>query len=116
MFSVTLGGETKTVPFVTAKALRDLEAPMVILAKWEEAKKENEDRPLTPAQVDVVVRWFSDFMQGAFSPEEILEKYPADRLLLDVHVAVLTVQRAITEKLNHFPLRLAEEQGAASGQ
>lgn len=119
MFTITLNGKTKEVPFVTALALRELKRPLEILdeAERKRASEDESDRDyvLGAEEMDQIVRWFCVFLQNAFTPEEIYAHYPADQLLRDVHFAALTVQRHVTAALTDFPLRLAREQGSASG-
>lgn len=119
MFTITLNGKTKEVPFVTALALRELKQPLDMLneAERKRTSEDESDREnvLSAEEMDQIVRWFCIFLQNAFTPEEIYAHYPADQLLRDIHFAALTVQRHVTAALTGFPLRLATEQGGASG-
>lgn len=125
MFTVRLGDRVKTVPYVTAAALRDVKAPLDIFARIEAdaGEKETDGKNvldvstglvLTREEVDVLVRWFCLFLQNAFTVDEIYELYPSDLLVRDIYYAALCVQKRITEALKGFPLRLVTEQESAS--
>lgn len=116
MFTVKLGEQMKTVPYVTALALREVKKPLEILKAMDDEVNagNSEGRVLEPGEMDVLVGWFSLFMQKAFSPEEIYEKYPADVLLRDIRIAAMSVQQHVSEALKGFPLRLATMQEHAS--
>ena len=98
MFTVTLNQKTYQVDYVRAKALREMGGPLEIMRKMREEKYYPDGDAL-----DTLVKWFCIFCGNQFSAEEMLEDYPADRLLIDIFSAVSHCQGGVTEVLSRFP-------------
>ena len=116
MISCTLSGKKYTVDFISGRALREMEpaakmyARLVAIsnaaAKGEDIK---EDDQLTISKaVDVMVRWFCILFGNQFTPDEMLDGYPVDRMMHDIALAIMAVQTQTTEILDEFPTKAAE--------
>lgn len=99
--TIELNGRKYVQDVVTARALRELKKPMEILRRGDEDK----DAPMEAAELDVLVRWLCLLFNNQFTPEDVYDHYPADRLLLDVSACALMVQLRMTEALRDFPTR-----------
>lgn len=116
MISCTLSGKKYTVDFISGRALREMEpaakmyAKLVAIsnaaAKGEEVKED--DQLTIPKAVDVMVRWFCILFGNQFTPDEMLDGYPVDRMMHDIALAIMAVQTQTTEILDEFPTKAAE--------
>ena len=59
--------------------------------------------------MDVMIRWFCLLFGNQFSPDDVLDGYPVDRLMHDIALALMAVQTQTTEILNEFPTKAAKE-------
>ena len=59
--------------------------------------------------MDVMIRWFCLLFQNQFTPDELLDGYPVDRLMHDIAYALMAVQTQTTEILDEFPTKAAKE-------
>ena len=59
--------------------------------------------------MDTMIRWFCVLFQNQFTPDDVLDGYPVDRLMHDVALALMAVQTQTTEVLSEFPTKAAEE-------
>ena len=116
MITCTLSGKKYTVDFISGRALREMEPAAKMYAKLvaisnAAAKGEDikEDDQLTiPKAVDVMVRWFCILFGNQFTPDEMLDGYPVDRMMHDIALAIMAVQTQTTEILDEFPTKAAE--------
>ena len=53
--------------------------------------------------MDVMVRWFCLLFQNQFTPDEVYDGYPVDRLMHDIVLALMAVQTQTTQVLSDFP-------------
>lgn len=116
MITCTLSGKKYTVDFIPGRALREMEpaakmyAKLVAIsnaaAKGEEVKED--DQLTIPKAVDVMVRWFCILFGNQFTPDEMLDGYPVDRMMHDIALAIMAVQTQTTEILDEFPTKAAE--------
>ena len=53
--------------------------------------------------LDTMVKWFCILFGNQFTPDEVYDKYPADRLMHDIALALMAVQTQTTEVLDTFP-------------
>ena len=53
--------------------------------------------------LDTMVKWFCVLFNNQFTPDEVYDNYPADRLMHDIALALMTVQTQTTEVLDSFP-------------
>ena len=53
--------------------------------------------------LDTMVKWFCVLFNNQFTPDEMYDNYPADRLMHDIALALMAVQTQTTEVLDSFP-------------
>ena len=112
MITCKLGDKTYTVDYITGRALREIEPAAKMYAetvkisnaaaKGEELPEETKKLNIATA-MDVMVRWFCILFQNQFTPSDVYDHYPVDRLMHDVAMAILAVQAQTTEVLKEFP-------------
>ena len=117
MITCTLKDKKYAVDFISGRALREMEpaskmyAKIVALSnaavKGEEIPQEQQIR-VTDA-MDVMIRWFCLLFGNQFSPDDVLDGYPVDRLMHDIALALMAVQTQTTEILSQFPTKAAKE-------
>ena len=117
MITCKLGDKTYTVDYVTGRALREIEpaAKMYtrISAMSEAAVKgetlDNPDGLTIPDAMDVLIRWFCLLFNNQFTPDDMYDYYPADRIMHDISTAIIAVQAQTTDVLSEFPTNPAAE-------
>ena len=117
MITCTLKDKKYAVDFISGRALREMEpaakmyAKIVALSnaavKGEEILQEQQIS-VTDA-MDVMIRWFCLLFGNQFSPDDVLDGYPVDRLMHDIALALMAVQTQTTEILSQFPTKAAKE-------
>ena len=117
MITCTLKDKKHAVDFVSGRALREMEpaakmyARIVALSnaavKGEEIPQ-SEQVSITDA-MDVMIRWFCLLFGNQFTPDDVLDGYPVDRLMHDIALALMAVQTQTTEILSEFPTKAAKE-------
>ena len=75
----------------------------VVAVDGEEISEE--EKISVPDALDVLVKWFCVLFGNQFTPDEVYDHYPADRLMVDIPVALMAVQTATTEALSEFPMK-----------
>ena len=117
MITCTLGNQKYTVDFISGRALREMEpaskmyASIVKLAKQATEGETIQEQPATVAEaLDVMVKWFCILFGNQFSPDEMYDHYPADRLMHDIALGLMAVQTQTTEVLDSFPTRPAVQE------
>jgi hypothetical protein len=55
--------------------------------------------------LDVLVKWFCLLFGNQFTPDDVYNHYPADRLMNDLALAVLAVRQQISAALTAFPTK-----------
>lgn len=116
MISCELNGKKYTVDFITGRALREMEpaakmyAQIVSLSNAAvKGEAFPEDTKITiPDAVDVLVKWFCTLFGNQFTPDEVLDGYPVDRMMHDIALALMAVQTQTTEILDEFPTKAAK--------
>ena len=96
MITCTLNNKKYTVDFITGRALREME-PI-----------QTDDQISIPEAMDVMIRWFCILFGNQFTPDEVLDYYPVDRLMHDIALALMAVQMQTTGVLDEFPTRAAQ--------
>ena len=117
MITCTLGDKKYTVDFISGRALREMEpaAKMysrVVAIANAAAKGEilpDADQLTIPEALDEMIRWFCILFNNQFTPDDVLDGYPVDRLMHDIALALMAVQTQTTEILDEFPTKAAEE-------
>ena len=110
MLKITLGEKSYAVDYVPALALRGIQRPMEILAAAEKKQEINYER-----DVDTLVNWFCLLFRSQFTPSDVYEFYPADRLIPDIALAVMAVKQRISFALTEFPTKPAAEETNRNG-
>ena len=117
MITCTLKDKKYTVDFISGRALREMEPAAKMYAKivaLSNAAVKGEEIPqdqqisITDA-MDVMIRWFCLLFGNQFSPDDVLDGYPVDRLMHDIALALMAVQIQTTEILSQFPTKAAKE-------
>ena len=124
MISCTLNGKKYTVDFVSGRALRELEpaAQMYgrIVAISNAALKgevpEDAKNLSIGEALDVMIRWFCLLFGNQFTPDDVLDYYPVDRMMHDIALALMAVQTQTTEILDEFPTKAAKTEEAETLQ
>ena len=124
MISCTLNGKKYTVDFVSGRALREMEpaAQMYgrIVAVSNAALKgevpEGAKNLSIGEALDVMIRWFCLLFGNQFSPDDVLDYYPVDRMMHDIALALMAVQTQTTEILDEFPTKAAKTEEAETLQ
>ena len=116
MITCTLGDKKYTVDFISGRALREMEpaAKMYsrIVAISNAALKG--ETPVDagelsiPDAMDVMIQWFCVLFGNQFTPDDVLDHYPVDRLMHDIALALMAVQTQTTAILDEFPTKAAE--------
>ena len=116
MITCTLGKQKYTVDFISGRALREMEPAAKMYSRIVaisnaavkgEAIPENDQVKVDEA-MDVMVRWFCILFGNQFTPDDVLDGYPVDRLMHDIALALMAVQSQTTEILSEFPTKAAE--------
>ena len=116
MITCTLGDKKYTVDFISGRALREMEpaAKMYsrIVAISNAALKGEPPADAgelsIPDAMDVMIRWFCILFGNQFTPDDVLDHYPVDRLMHDSALALMAVQTQTTAILDEFPTTAAE--------
>ena len=122
--SCTLNEKKYTVDFVSGRALREMEpaAQMYgrIVAISNAALKgevpEDAKNLSIGEALDVMIRWFCLLFGNQFTPDDVLDYYPVDRMMHDIALALMAVQTQTTEILDEFPTKAAKTEEAATLQ
>lgn len=124
MISCNLNGKKYTVDFVSGRALREMEpaAQMYgrIVAISNAALKgevpEDAKNLSIGEALDVMIRWFCLLFGNQFTPDDVLDYYPVDRMMHDIALALMAVQTQTTEILDEFPTKAAKTEEAEAHQ
>ena len=115
MITCKLGEKTYHIDFVTGRALREIDEASKMynrilqmtneVVQGETPTNANKDGLTISQALDVLVRWFCLLFHNQFTPDEFYDNYPADRIMVDIPVALLAVQTQTTEVLSEFPMK-----------
>ena len=118
MITIKLGEKNYHIDFISGRALRELEPAAKMYArivsisnaaiKGEEIP-ESETLTISEA-MDVMVKWFCLVFGNQFTPDELLDSYPVDRLMHDIALTLMAVQTQTTSILSEFPTKAASDQ------
>lgn len=124
MISCTLNGKKYTVDFVSGRALREMEPAAQMYGRIVaisnaalkgEVPEEAKNLSIGEA-LDVMIRWFCLLFGNQFTPDDVLDYYPVDRMMHDIALALMAVQAQTTEILDEFPTKAAKTEEAATLQ
>lgn len=110
MVTCTLADKKYSVDFISGRALREMEpaskmyGKLVALSKAAVDGEDVSGEKLTVSDaLDTMVKWFCILFGNQFSPDEVYDHYPADRLMHDIALSIMAVQTQTTEVLDSFP-------------
>ena len=113
MITCKLHDKTYTVDFISGRALREMEPAAKMYGKIVaianaaakgETVPEDENIAIQDA-MDEMIRWFCLLFGNQFTPDDVLDGYPVDRLMHDLALALMAVQTQTTEVLSEFPTK-----------
>ena len=124
MITCTLNNQKYSIDFVSGRALREMEpaAKMYgrIVALSNAALKGETSADAGELSIadamDVMIRWFCILFGNQFTPDDVLDYYPVDRLMHDIALALMTVQTQTTGILNDFPTKAAKTESALESE
>ena len=115
MITCTLGEKKYTVDFVSGRALREMEPAAKVYGRLVrlsqdavEGKDVSAEQMTVTDALDTMVKWFCILFGNQFTPDEVLDGYPVDRLMHDIAFALMAVQSQTTEILDEFPTKAAQ--------
>ena len=110
MITCTLGEKKYTVDFVSGRALREMEPASKMYGRLvrlsqdaTEGKDVSQEQLTVTDALDTMVKWFCILFNNQFTPDEVYDNYPADRLMHDIALALMATQTQTTEVLDTFP-------------
>ncbi len=117
MITCTLNNKKYSVDYITGRALREMEPAAKMysrIVKIANAAAQGEttseaDQITIPQAMDVMIQWFCLLFGNQFTPDEVLDGYPVDRLMHDIALCLMAVETQTTEILDSFPTKAAEE-------
>ena len=116
MITCTLGDKKYTVDFISGRALREMEPAAKMYSRIVaisnaalkgETPSDAGDLTIGSA-MDVMIQWFCILFGNQFTPDDVLDHYPVDRLMHDIALALMAVQSQTTAILDEFPTKAAE--------
>ncbi len=121
MITCTLGEKKYFVDYITGRALREMEPAANMYAKIvaiSNAAVKGEtipdaDQITISKAMDVMIRWFCLLFGNQFTPDDVLDGYPVDRIMHDIALALMAVQTQTTEILDEFPTKAVQEMSSA---
>ena len=120
MISCSLNGKKYTMDFVTGRALREIDEAadmyrrlVQITTDASEGKDMSGETLTVREAMDVMVKWFCLLFNNQFTPDDMYDYYPADRIMHDISTAILAVQTQATDVLSEFPTTPAAEKTKA---
>ena len=90
-----------------------------LLKVWTDGEKESDEIVSAWKMCirDRMIRWFCILFGNQFTPDDVLDYYPVDRLMHDIALALMAVQTQTTSILDEFPTKAAQaEKGAEQPQ
>ena len=116
MITCTLGEKKYHVDFISGRALREMEpaAKMYgrIVAISNAALKGETSEDASTLSIgeamDEMIKWFCILFNNQFTPDDVLDHYPVDRLMHDIAFALMAVQTQTTNVLDEFPTKAAQ--------
>lgn len=113
MITCTLGEKKYSVDFISGRALREMEpaAKMygrivrVSQAAVNGAVVPEDDKVSITEALDTLVHWFCIVFGNKFTPDDVYDMYPNDRLVHDIALTLMAVQTQTTEVLDAFPTK-----------
>ena len=121
MFTIEVNGKTHTIKTVTPRALYEMGPAVDMLNRINEVTQKSlkgEIDDSAPEDVkramDILLDWFVVFCGNKFTKDDLLDGYPADRIMTDIGVALRAAQMGVTEALTAFPMTAKPPKKTAS--
>ncbi|MGN0761958.1 MAG: phage tail assembly chaperone G [Aristaeellaceae bacterium] len=116
MITCTLGDKKYSVDFISGRALREMEPAAKMYSRivaisnaaFKGETPADAGELSIPDAMDVMIRWFCILFGNQFTPDDVLDHYPVDRLMHDIALALMAVQTQTTAILDEFPTKAAE--------
>ena len=116
MLTCNLNGKKYSVDFVSGRVLREIEPALKMYGRIVAISTAAEKGEITPnadkltlaEAMDVLVKWFCILFGNQFTPDEVYDGYPADRIINDITQALIAVEAQTTEVLSEFPTKAAK--------
>ena len=116
MITCKLGEKTYTVDFVSGRALREIEPAAKMYnrivsisnAAMNGSDLSEADQITVKDAMDVMIQWFCLLFHNQFTPDDMLDGYPVDRIMHDIAFALMAVQTQTTDILSSFPTTAAK--------
>lgn len=116
MVTCKLGEKKFHVDFISGRALREMEPAAKMYGRIVaisnaalRGETSEEADSLTIAEaMDEMIKWFCILFGNQFTPDDVLDYYPVDRLMHDIAFALMAVQTQTTHVLNEFPTTAAQ--------
>lgn len=113
MITCKLGEKKFSVDFISGRALREMEPAAKMYSRIVRISQAamngeeipDEDKVSVPEALDVMVKWFCILFGNQFTPDDVYDGYPNDRLVHDLALALMAVQTQTTEVLGDFPTK-----------
>lgn len=99
MFTVELGDKKYKVHKVTARTLREIGGAQAVFKKWQEDPESVDMKK----DMDTLIGWFCVLCGNQFTPDEVYDGYPGDKIITDIGLALVAVNSQMTEVLKAFP-------------
>ena len=123
MVTCTLNGKEYRIDFVAGRALREIEPAVKMYSRVAAISNaamnggdvSDADQITVAEAMDVMIQWFCLLFQNQFTPDELLDGYPVDRLMHDISFAMMAVQTQTTQILSSFT-KAAETEKAPTTQ
>ncbi len=117
MITCKLSDKTYRIDFISGRALREMEPAAKMYARIvgiSNAAMNGEEIPeasqLSISEaMDVMIKWFCLVFSNQFTPDDLLDHYPVDRLMHDIALTLMAVQSQTTSILSEFPTKAAQE-------
>ena len=116
MITCTLNNHKYNVDFVSGRALREMEPAAQMYGRIVtisdaalkgEVPEDAKNLSIGEA-LDVMICWFCLLFGNQFTPDDVLDYYPVDRMMHDIALALMAVQTQTTEILDEFPTKAAK--------
>jgi len=109
MITCELNGKKYSVDFVSGRALREIGPASEMygrinkIARDAAEGKATEEKTTVDQAMDVLVQWFCLVFKNQFTPDDVYDNYPADRVMHDIALTLMAVQTQTSEVLHEFP-------------
>lgn len=110
MITCTLGNKKYSVDFISGRALREIEPAAKVYGRLVrmsqdavEGKDVSQEQMTVKDSLDIMVKWFCILFNNQFTPDDLYDHYPSDRLMHDIALSIMAVQTQTTEVLDSFP-------------